>query len=106
MAILVLFEQFSGKFCLCFWPLILSASPTFPLGSAPAGRLTIFFALRSHQTKLGYGNVLYQHGIIVFSESRFTAVILAPTIRPTLSTCPIYVGLKQGWESIPKKVKK
>ena len=27
MAILVLFEQLSGKFCLCFWPLILSASP-------------------------------------------------------------------------------
>ena len=26
MAILLLFEQFSGKFCLCFWPLILSAS--------------------------------------------------------------------------------
>ena len=21
------FEQFSGNFCLCFWPLILSASP-------------------------------------------------------------------------------
>ena len=27
MAILVLFEQFSGKFCFYFWPLILSASP-------------------------------------------------------------------------------
>ena len=27
MAILVLFEQFSGKFCLYFWSLILSASP-------------------------------------------------------------------------------
>ena len=27
MAILVLFEQFSGKVCLYFWPLILSASP-------------------------------------------------------------------------------
>ena len=27
MAILVLFEQFSGKFCLYFWPLILSDSP-------------------------------------------------------------------------------
>ena len=27
MAIFVLFEQFSGKFCLCFWPLILSAPP-------------------------------------------------------------------------------
>ena len=27
MAILVLFEQFAGKFCLYFWPLILSASP-------------------------------------------------------------------------------
>ena len=26
-AILVLFELFSGKFCLYFWPLILSASP-------------------------------------------------------------------------------
>ena len=27
MAILVLFEQFSGKVCSYFWPLILSASP-------------------------------------------------------------------------------
>ena len=27
MAILVLFEQFSGKFCFQFWPLILSVSP-------------------------------------------------------------------------------
>ena len=27
MAILVLFEQFSGKFCVCFWSPILSASP-------------------------------------------------------------------------------
>ena len=27
MAILVVFEQFSSKFCLYFWPLILSASP-------------------------------------------------------------------------------
>ena len=27
MAILVLFEQFSGKFCFHFWPLILSVSP-------------------------------------------------------------------------------
>ena len=27
MAILVLFELFSGKYCLYFWPLILSASP-------------------------------------------------------------------------------
>ena len=27
MAILVLFEQFSDKFYLCFWPQILSASP-------------------------------------------------------------------------------
>ena len=27
MAILVLFEQFFGKFCLYFWPVILSASP-------------------------------------------------------------------------------
>ena len=27
MAILVLFEQFSGKFCLYIWLLILSASP-------------------------------------------------------------------------------
>ena len=27
MAILVLFEQFSGNFCLYLWPLILSASP-------------------------------------------------------------------------------
>ena len=27
MAILMLFEQFSGKFCSYFWPLILSASP-------------------------------------------------------------------------------
>ena len=27
MAILVLFEKFSGKFCLKFLPLILSASP-------------------------------------------------------------------------------
>ena len=27
MAILVLFEQFSGKVCLYFWPLTLSASP-------------------------------------------------------------------------------
>ena len=27
MAILVVFEQFSGKFCLYFWLLILSASP-------------------------------------------------------------------------------
>ena len=28
MAILVLFEQFSSKFCLYFWPLLLSASPS------------------------------------------------------------------------------
>ena len=27
MAILLLFEQFSGKVCSYFWPLILSASP-------------------------------------------------------------------------------
>ena len=27
MTILVLFEQFSGKICLYFWPLILSVSP-------------------------------------------------------------------------------
>ena len=27
MAILVFFEQFSGKVCSCFWPLSLSASP-------------------------------------------------------------------------------
>ena len=27
MAILVLFKQFSDKFCLCFWPIILSVSP-------------------------------------------------------------------------------
>ena len=31
MAILVLFEQFSGKFCLYFWPLILSALPNKPM---------------------------------------------------------------------------
>ena len=31
MAIKVLFEQFSGKFCLYFWPLILSASPNMML---------------------------------------------------------------------------
>ena len=64
MAILVLFEQFSGKFCLCFWPLILSALPN-----------TMLFRLRCTVSIMRVATQAYcyeeirNYGKILFSQS-------------------------------------
>ena len=65
MAVLVLFEQFSGKFCLYFWFPILSASPNmmrffaqFQLCVVKATQACCFKEVRN------YGKILFIQNIV------------------------------------------
>ena len=67
MAILALFEQFSGKVCSYFWPLILSASPkydafcTHSFDNACLRRLKHNYCYEEVQN---YGKILFFQSIV------------------------------------------
>ena len=66
MVILVLFEQFSGKFCLGLWPLILSASPNMMHGVRTVSVLCVLKATQAYRYEevRNYGKFLFIQSIV------------------------------------------
>ena len=66
VAILVLFEQFSGKFCLNFWPLILSVSPNIIMHF-----VRTFLIMRAWDARLIVIEKVQNYGKIAFIKNMF-----------------------------------